>query len=262
MLGPVGDSCENQRRSDVVSLVDWLGIEARTRSCTAVVGAGGKTTTTFGLAAELADRGDRTIVSTTTKMGRDQTGGLVVVGLDRTAIDAALGQYGTCLVVDSSRTSDRKISGLTKSEASQLWLGEPRLAMHLVLEADGARKHNVKAPAPHEPVIPSVCTHVIAVIGADALNRVIEDQAHRPLRVAAVAGLRPYDRLTALGAWRLLTDRQLGSAKDVPAGAWFGVLINKVTPTQRDIANELFGLLTEGGTPTLVSDFSGAKVSR
>jgi molybdenum cofactor cytidylyltransferase len=236
-------------------LADWMGIAAGSRSNTAVVGAGGKTTTTFGLGAELARFGDRTIVTTTTKMGRDQTGGLSVVGVDTAEIVRALDSYGTCLVVDQLRTSDRKISGLSGDQVDALFRTEPNIVNHIVAEADGARRHTVKAPAPHEPVIPSTATHVVAVIGADALNRVIEDQAHRPMRVAAAAGLNPYDRLTPLGASRLLNDAERGSRKSVPTSAWYGVIINRVTDAQVGAAQELHRLLAEGGVPCLLRPF-------
>jgi molybdenum cofactor cytidylyltransferase len=236
-------------------LAAWMSIAVGSRSNTAVVGAGGKTTSTFGLGAELAGFGDRTIVTTTTKMGRDQTGGLTVVGVERSEIIRALDIHGTCLVVDQSRTSDRKISGLTGEQVDALFGAKPNIVNHIVAEADGARKHTVKAPAPHEPVIPSTVTHVIAVIGADALNRVIEDQAHRPMRVAAAAGLNPYDRLTPFGASRLLSDAERGSRKSVPASAWYGVIINRVTDAQLGAAQELHALLAERGVPCLLRPF-------
>ncbi len=232
-------------------LAAWLGVRPGQRSNTAVVGAGGKTTTTFSLGAELHAFGDRTIVTTTTKMGRDQTGGLVVVGRDSADIIRALDMQGTCLVVDQERTSDRKIAGLSAAEVDELFLVDPAIVNHIVAEADGARKHTVKAPAPHEPVIALSATHVIAVIGAGALNRVIEDQAHRPMRVAAAAGLNPYDRLSPLGASRLLSDGERGSRKSVPPDAWFGVLINRITPAQQGAATELQGLLGALGIPCL-----------
>ena len=232
-------------------LATWLGINPGQRSNTAVVGAGGKTTTAFSLGAELHAFSDRTIVTTTTKMGRDQTGGLVVVGRDTVEIIRALDTYGTCLVMDQNKTSDRKIAGLSGEEVDELFIADPAIVTHIVAEADGARKHTVKAPAPHEPVIASTVTHVIAVIGAGALNRVIEDQAHRPMRVGAAAGLNPYDRLSPLGASRLLSDAERGGRKSVPRGAWFGVLINRVNDTQRAAAAELDGLLRELGVPCL-----------
>ena len=235
----------------MAELAEWLGIRPGRRSNTAVVGAGGKTTTTFSLGAELHAFGDRTIVTTTTKMGRDQTGGLLVVGRDSADIIRALDMQGTCLVVDQERTSDRKIAGLSAAEVDALFLVDPPIANHIVAEADGARKHTVKAPAPHEPVIASSVTHVIAVIGAGALNRVIEDQAHRPMRVAAAAGLNPYDRLSPLGASRLLSDSERGSRKSVPPDAWFGVLINRIAPAQQGAATELQGFLGELGIPCL-----------
>ena len=88
----------------------------------------------------------------------------------------------------------------------------------VVVEADGARGKVVKAPADHEPVIPSSTTLLIVVIGADALDRVIEDVAHRPMLVAAVCGCGPYERLTVARAARLVTSSS-GSRKGIPLTA-------------------------------------------
>jgi probable selenium-dependent hydroxylase accessory protein YqeC len=121
----------------------------------------------------------------------------------------------------------------------------------IVIEADGARGKVVKAPAGHEPVVPGSTTLVLALIGADALDRVIEDVAHRPMRVAAVCGCGPYERLTIARAASLLTSSD-GSRKGVPTTARFAVAITRVGPRQVRVASELGAALEELGVASIV----------
>ena len=86
---------------------------------------------------------------------------------------------------------------------------------------------------------------MISVIGADALGRVIADQCHRPLRVAAIAECEPYQRLTPASAAKVLLS-QRGSLKELPHKsemiiAIMGIIVAmilflKYTPDNTDIA--------------------------
>jgi len=127
------------------------------------------------------------------------------------------------------------------------WLG---LADHVVVESDGARRNPFKAPRVFEPPVPQSTTVAIAVIGADALGRVIADRCHRPLRVAAVGECSPYERLSPVIAARVLTSDR-GSRKNVPAAARFVVVINKVRPDD-GAAVELAEILTTSGQQCLL----------
>jgi probable selenium-dependent hydroxylase accessory protein YqeC len=147
-----------------------------------------------------------------------------------------------------SRSGD-KLVGLPPEEVDGLFAtGTHDL---VVIEADGSRSRRVKAPAENEPPIPSLSTHVVAVIGADAINRVIEDVAHRPMLTAAVCGCGPYERLTPERALILLTSER-GSRKHVPSGARFSVAITRIGPRQVDYAEDLAALLLRAGVPTVL----------
>ena len=68
---------------------------------------------------------------------------------------------------------------------------------------------------------------MISAIGADALGRVIADQCHRPLRVAALAECEPYQRLTPERAAKvLLSDR--GNRKELPKQSEMRIIVTKV----------------------------------
>ena len=220
----------------------------------ALVGGGGKTTTMFALAHHLHNRGHRVVTTTTTKMGASQTGGLLKVGTSVDTVLAGLDAAGAVISVGHVHGhGDRpKVGGLNDSSIGQLAASSKVDA--IIIEADGSRRHNVKAPAPHEPVIPEWTTHVIAVIGADALDRVIEDQAHRPMRVAAAAQAQPYQRLTSERAARLLTS-DIGSRKSVPASAQFVVVITKVTPDNAANANDVARRVRSEGFPVVLFPF-------
>ena len=79
---------------------------------------------------------------------------------------------------------------------------------------------------------------MIAVFGADAIDRVIEDQCHRPLRVAAVVGCSPYERLNPKRASVLLLDKN-GSKKNIESGVRFVIAITKVSSENQYLVDDL-----------------------
>lgn len=195
-----------------------------------IVGGGGKTTTLLALGHQLT--GTR-VLTTTTKMGRDRTGGFrVLVAPTDDELRVALGPDD--VVIAWRADAGHKAIGVAP-ERCDAWFD---LANHVVVEADGASRHPFKAPRPFEPVVPSRTTTLLACIGADALGRVIADQCHRPMRVAAVAGCGPYERLTPERASRVLLDRR-GSRKGCPDDARFVVMIHKVDERSAALAVEL-----------------------
>lgn len=199
----------------------------------AIVGGGGKTTTMYALAEQL--RGDR-VATTTTKMGHDQHRGLplLLAPTDDEVREAAAA--ASTPIVAWQRVEGTKAVGVDPATCDR-WFG---LVDHVVIEADGSRRRPFKAPGPMEPVVPTTVTTYLVVMGADALGRVIGDQCHRPLRVAALADCRPYERLTpARAATVLLHERGFLAAK--PAAARMAILITKVDD---EVAVAVDGLLT------------------
>lgn len=207
------------------SLIDGLAIAPR--EVVALVGAGGKTTLMRALYAEARRRGWKVIAGTTTKVYAAQ-----VEDLDG--------------FVHGGEVAGKLIGVAPEAFACTG-------ADLVVVEADGARSMRVKAPAAHEPVIPMAATLVIAVIAADALDRVIEDVAHRPLRVAAVCGCGPYGRLTIERATTLLSSAA-GGRKGVPSGARYAVAITRVGPAQEALARALRESLAQNGIESIRLD--------
>ena len=182
------------------------------------VGGGGKTTALFALATH---RPGRCIVTTTTKMGADRTGGLPVL-LDPTddEVGAGLDRSGSVIVWGGS---DGQRAFGVEPETADRYLG---LAATVAVEADGSRRRPFKAPREYEPVVPPATTTLVACVGRSAIDAPIEIGCHRPDRVAALVGADPSAPLTAERLVRVLLDED-GSRKGQPAGARFAVLLNR-----------------------------------
>jgi hypothetical protein len=202
------------------SLIDALGLGPH--ELVSLVGAGGKTTTMFQLGAELRSCGRPVVLTTTTKMAAEQR-----------APD---------LWVQPYPKDDAKVMGPGVAAIEARFSSNPDLTV--IVEADGARHANVKAPCPHEPVLCPSTSMVVCVIGATALDRVIEDQAFRPLRVAAAAECSPYDRLTVDRAARLLAS-SVGGRKGVTGQMRYAVVIANVSHRYALLADQLAAQLLD-----------------
>ncbi|HYB75248.1 MAG TPA: selenium cofactor biosynthesis protein YqeC [Candidatus Sulfotelmatobacter sp.] len=243
-----------------MTLAEALGVRAG--DVVSFIGAGGKTTAMYRLAAELAARGLKVIVTTTTKIFPPDVPDVALIlegeggGGAVARVAKALGR--TPIVAVAARAlADGKLEGLS-AEAVAALRELPAVAAVLV-EADGSARKPFKAPAPHEPVIPAATTLVVAVVGADALGRPLaEDLVHRAALAAEQAGIHLGDPITPEAVARVL----LGPAnlRGKPAGARLAGLITKArTPALRDAAERLARLLGDGGaSPVVVAELVAA----
>ena len=195
-----------------------------------LVGGGGKTTALFALGRQL--RGT-VVLTATTKMHRGITDGNAVL-FDPTDAQLAEGlRAARPMLVWRSGSGDKALG--VEPAACARWFD---LADHVVVEADGSRQMPFTAPGPFEPVVPPATTILVACVGAAAIGRVIADQCHRPLRVAALAGCSPYERLTPERLSRvLLSDR--GLRKGRPVDARFAIVVGSVDDAARPLVEEL-----------------------
>ncbi len=230
------------RATDLAGAAEALGLGRR--SLVALVGGGGKTTLLFALGRNLPAR---TLLTTTTRMGCDRTGGFpCLIGATEGDLAAAFHHHDAVLAWRT--TDERKALGFAPTEVDR-WFAIG-VADHIVVEADGAHRRPFTAPAPWEPPIPAASTHVVACIGADALGYVIADRVHRPLRVAAAAGCSPYQRLTPERAAEALTS-PVGMMKNVPESARFTVAVAGADRDDPQVT-ELVAELDQRGTESLV----------
>lgn len=213
-----------------------------------IVGAGGKTTTMYTLANELAQRGSRVITTTTTQIffpEQGETGALIVAAETPTLlrmISAAWQQHRLVTVAGAVIRAD-KLAGLQPGQPYELLVQSGASAV--IVEADGARHRMIKAPAAHEPVIPVHTNIALLMMSAGAINQPLSAEvAHRPERVASVVDMSLGEILTPTRIARLLNSEQ-GAMKNLPEAAAAYLLITHVTEERRDAVRELAGLLQE-----------------
>ncbi len=222
----------------------------------ALVGGGGKTTLMYRLAEELASAGRRVLVTTTTKIYPplpDQVDWAIAEEDDDLRLAHVAGMLRNHAIVAalSGPGSEGKMNGV-----SPAWVERAAVeagADYVLVEADGAARRPIKAPAGHEPVIPTCATVVVAVIGLDALGAPLDaEHAHRPDRIAELTGLVPGEPLTAEAIARLATHAE-GLAKGAPPGARHEYVLNKVDgPQEVSRARVLALALCRAGAPRVI----------
>ena len=202
-----------------------------------LVGGGGKTTLMFRLAAELAHIENTVLTTTTTKIfepSKDESA-YIIVSEDPEevlSISETLLSHTTHITAARERlVSKKKLAGFEPS-AVEYFMKKGGFQWVLV-EADGAARKPIKAPAEHEPVIPECSTCVIAVVGLDAIGKPLDDRwVFRP---------RLYSRVTGVSLGAPVTERSVASViladnglmKGCPPGAKQMVFLNKAEREER-----------------------------
>ncbi len=207
-----------------------------------IVGAGGKTTTMYTLAAELAEQGKRVVTTTTTNIyipRPDETDTLVVAAETPTLIkmvNAAWGQHRRVTVAGKVIGSG-KLSGVQLDQPYALL--QAGGADVVIVEADGARHSMIKAPAEYEPVVPVETNVALIVMSAGAINQPLNAEiAHRPERIAALLSINQGDIFTPGLIARLMT-HELGGLKNIPLHAAKYLLLTNVAVSKLDVVADL-----------------------
>ncbi len=208
----------------------------------AIVGAGGKTTTLYTLARELAEQGKRVVTTTTTNIyvpEGNETETLIIAKDTPTMVrmvNEAWGSYRR-VTVGGAILRNGKVGGVQREQPSALLRDGGTEAV--IVEADGARHRIIKAPAEHEPAVPLETNVALVVMSAEAIGQPLsEEVAHRPERIAKVLGMQKGDVLTAERVARLLTSVE-GGMKGIPERARMYVLITHVTDERKEMAREV-----------------------
>src|SRR6266566_3109967 len=211
-----------------------------------IVGAGGKTTTMYSLASELAYRGKRVITTTTTQIfypEPDETDTLIVTSETHTllkTIDEAWQKYRR-LTVAGAVLRTEKLAGLQPEQPYELLLKSG--ADVVIVEADGARHRMIKAPGEHEPVIPLQANVALLLMSAEAINQPLSDRiAHRPELIAMVTGINVGDVLSPAVIARLITSEQ-GALKHIPETASVYLLFTHASIFHKETIRELASLV-------------------
>jgi len=212
------------------------------------VGASGKTTTAMRLADELSAAGQRVIFTTTTKImepiPREDEYLLISDDAERmlARIPELLARYPKVILAhhrleesDTSIEEDasypfpvrtNKVKGIAArivDHLAQLLGGK----VPILVEADGAKRRSLKAPAAHEPVVPASTTLLVPVAGLHVLGKPLSDEhVFRPELVAAISGIAPWEPVTIGTVAAVLTHPQ-GGLKGVPPQARVVPILNQ-----------------------------------
>jgi len=195
-------------------------------------GSGGKTTALFTLAIQL---GGPVVATTTTHFSKDQIGFAdnVILSTDFTNIQELdkLIRPGINLLI-SEEVEDKRVSGIPDLLLMELFQFTKKNGINLLIEADGSRQRAMKAPASHEPVIPSFIDHVVVVVGLSAFGKPLTSRhVHRVSRFAALAEINEGDEITSQALIKVITN-DLGGLKGIPGGARRVCLLNQADNEQ------------------------------
>jgi probable selenium-dependent hydroxylase accessory protein YqeC len=211
-----------------------------------IVGAGGKTTTMYTLASELAQRGKRVIITTTTQIFYPEPGetDTLIVAADTPILlqkVRAAWQHQHRITVAGTVLRTDKLAGLRPEQPYELLMKSGADAV--IVEADGARHRMIKAPAEHEPVIPLQTNVALLMMSAEAINQPLSAEiAHRPERVAMVTGIHLGDILSPAVIARLITSEQ-GALKHIPRAATVYLLVTHASVALKEAIHELVSLV-------------------
>jgi len=212
----------------------------------AIIGAGGKTTTMYTLAGELAQQGKHVITTTTTQIFYPEpaeTDLLIIESNSDTLLKTIEESWPQChrITVAERILRAGKLGGLQPEQPYELLMNSG--AHVVIVEADGARHRMIKAPAEHEPVIPSHTNVALLLMSAAAINKPLdENTAHRPEFIASVTGIRVGDVLSPAVIAKLMTSEQ-GALKHIPQTASAYLLITHASTAPNTALRELAELV-------------------
>jgi len=151
--------------------------------------------------------------------------------------------------VDMSQAKDQEYfaDGLSEEILNAL-AAIPGVAL-VAVHSDGSRGRPFKAPGEHEPNIPDAATHVVAVVGLDALGAPIDEaHVHRPRAVQALVGAATHSDASVIA--RTMVHAR-GGRKHVSDQA-FIVVVNK-SASDPAAAASLARAIQEAGAPRVVT---------
>ena len=215
-------------REDLRALFSGKGALPR---CVALVGGGGKTTLLYALAKGVLGCGERVLCTTTTRMfpPEPEQARLLLTEDESVQLDAIENEAVPTLVA-RCRLPDGKLSGLSPEAVRHLGCVFSGIVL---VEADGAARRPLKAPAEHEPVLPPHVGCCIAVVGMDCVGMPLDDaHVHRAALVCARTGQAPGTSVD-FRTLALLAASPEGLFRAVPPGCRRIVFCNKAESPER-----------------------------
>lgn len=204
-------------------------LDLRSGEMTALIGAGGKTTTMFRLAKELREKGCKVLVTTTTKIFKPTKPHVdrlfLVENLDEFANASASIDPPITVAAGYGVDEQGKLLGLPAAWLDRL--NESGKYDAILVEADGAASRLFKLPSENEPVIPSSCKLTVWLMAIKVLGKSFDaESVHRAERVTAVLGDKPIPVVTEELILSLV-NHSGGCLKGVPPASRRVALINQ-----------------------------------
>lgn len=200
----------------------------------AIVGAGGKTSTMYALGKYFAERGARVVLTTTTKVFEPEADQARYVFYSD-GLENNMTRAGRVTFLGKCCGENGKVTGFEPFEAES-WNSDYYDV--LVYEADGAKRKPIKAPREDEPRILRETSHVIGVVGLDALGLPASDLVvHRLEQFTDVTGCDEGKTITSEHVKKLVLS-DAGLFKDTPMSARKILLLTKMDDEKRSLSAE------------------------
>jgi probable selenium-dependent hydroxylase accessory protein YqeC len=200
------------------------------------VGAGGKTSLMFALAKELVSAGQSVITTTTTRVlmpSKEQCAHVILTRSMAELLERAreIGAETPHFLTAQGEDKKGKLIGFPPQFIHLLQ--QQKIADWILVEADGAAKRPLKAPAPHEPVIPQNSGWVVGVVGLDSVGQTLDDNTvFRSSLFSNVSGLPIGSPITPESIATVATDEN-GIMRGCPPKALKHLFLNKANSPQR-----------------------------
>lgn len=227
-----------ENRRDTLKLFKELDISLDKKELISINGGGGKTTSMFRLGRELSSKGKKVLISTTTAiMKPDETKYKYLYlskNIDYRDMKPSIGSI-TILAQQIDREKN-KLMGVDKELIDEIY--RSNIFDYIIVETDGAKRKSIKAPADHEPVVPSLTSKTIGLIGMDCIGKKIyEENVHRANTFAQITNSKLGDLIDDKVIYNLLVSKD-GIFKNTPSSSDKYVILNKVETKERRNASE------------------------
>ena len=206
-----------------------------------LVGAGGKTSTLYWLAKLLSEQGRRVLIMTSTQMFMP-SGIPGLICRDPLRLPDMVFQQPQLALFNRWQPLSGKVGGFGVQTLDAL---SARSTVDIMLvEADGSRGLPIKAPALHEPCIPSSSRCVIAVSGGTVWGQPLGPECvHRWDAFSAITGASMGDTLSQVHLQALLNHPQ-GMFKNAPQYCRRVWLVNRYSQNE-NFPPAVFATLTD-----------------
>lgn len=195
--------------ADVVACGAWIFETGTLPRIISFVGGGGKTTTMYQLAKELAEQGKKVLVTTSTHIQTPEEG--QTAGFPHLRELADVVWNGNILT-----------AGLGEEAEMERLL---RLADYILIEADGAEQMPVKVPRENEPALVPQTGLVIAVAGLSAVGKTFGEACFRFAETGGWLRRAAADRIEPEDIALILMDER-GSRKNLK-GRQYRIVLNQ-----------------------------------